>query len=315
MVIGKDGVINIQNLYLQLGPDYTLDELKSNPHFVDFKFNGRNDGYERYGLGEVVIDDLPFYINLYFYKNKISQIGLRYATHKPMLEENVEEYKGIVDLAKKKLDELMLKQHGATLIKYQWGSVGSFLDTRFQYSADLNIKYNWSDLTDLTFVRSMPPGMRQNLIIDENGHIYLLNTKLDITPQLTIHDVKNDPQSPSFKYFGWWNEYCDLGNVMVDRAPFKITLSFNFRTKLISKVWMTYSGFIGNRTVDLTPQVINSTKHFHDEWILGLKGETINKNELPQGKPIVEVMYPWGSVSSTSGRKGIPEILVLYNNN
>lgn len=309
--------MSIRNLGLEIGPEFTLDEFKSNSNFKDFKYLGGNDGYERFNVPGIIIDNSPFGATLIFYKNKISLISICYAQYKHIPDEGWKKQKEIADSNRKKHDDLMREQHGATSIKYQWGSIGSFLDERFVYNANIIIRYNWSDRTDPTFVKSMPPNMRQKLIIDENGHIDILSLKLVITPQLTTHDVENDSKSSSFKYLRRDNtdfQYYELGSLIIDQLIFKITLSFNFRTKLISKVWMTYFGFIGNKTVGLTPQETNSTKHFHDEWVLGLKGGTINKIELPQGKFVVEATYPWGTVTSTLGRKNIPEILLIYKN-
>lgn len=143
MLIDKEGVMDIQNIGLKLSPDFTLDELKSNPHFGDFEFLGSNDNYTRYRMANAKIDGMPFFLVIYFYENKISQVGMIYAGFKLTSIEGDDWTKRQeeMDIIKKKQDELLLQEYGATAKKYSWGEIRSILYDRFGYEAIIYIKY------------------------------------------------------------------------------------------------------------------------------------------------------------------------------
>ncbi|HXP48348.1 MAG TPA: hypothetical protein VN922_00255 [Bacteroidia bacterium] len=142
MIIDTKGRINIQNFGLEITPEFTLDDLRSNSHFADFRFGGRNDGYERYSILNALIENLPFFVFLIFSENKISRIHLSYTELIPkQSHENVEEYKAQVDLTKEKHDEWLFKEHGTLSPTYSWGSINSYLDTRFTYTANIVVIY------------------------------------------------------------------------------------------------------------------------------------------------------------------------------
>jgi hypothetical protein len=142
MIIDTKGRIKMQNLELVISPGFTLDELKSNPHFTDLISWGSDNNYVRYIIKHAIIEELPFFIFLVFYNSKISFISIKYSGltgESPY--EDVEEYKKQVDLTKKKHDEWLIQEHGSTKCTYLWGSIGSYLDDH-TYMACIDIKYN-----------------------------------------------------------------------------------------------------------------------------------------------------------------------------
>jgi hypothetical protein len=150
MIIDKNGTIIIQNLGITITPEFTVDDLNSNPHFETFKYGGSNDDYTRYYLwNELIIGDLPFTANLYFYKNKISSIHMSCLTFKNL---NEDFWSVINELTQKKHEELIIAQHGGTQKLYSWGVVYTSKDVKSGY-AGIGIRYknshfNWKELIE-----------------------------------------------------------------------------------------------------------------------------------------------------------------------
>jgi hypothetical protein len=215
MVIDKNGVIDIQNLGIRVSPEYTLDEFKSNSNFKDFKYLGGNDGYERFNVLGIIINTLPFGATFIFYKSKISLISICYALYKHIPDEGWEKQKKIVDSNRKKHDELMLEQHGATSVKYQWGTIGSYLDEYHGYSAKITIRYNNSPL-------------KPRPSLDKNGIVYIETLGIKIGSNFTLEELKNKEPNEHIKYAGTNNGYERyIINDLVDELPYSFLLLFN----------------------------------------------------------------------------------------
>lgn len=137
MIIDKNGVINIENLGLVITPEFTVDKLKLNDNV---RFSGSNSGYDRYLIGGMFFDDLPFGGLFIFYNNKIAMIILHYKgiTGDKYLDITTEER----ELTQKKHEELLIEQHGAINIKYSWGRVGLGVDIKVNSDTSIVITYN-----------------------------------------------------------------------------------------------------------------------------------------------------------------------------
>ena len=220
MIVDKNGIINIRNWGLKISPDFTLNELKSNLHFAKFIYGGSNDGYERYTIKDMLIDGIPFGAIFLFFKDKISQIALHYnqsTSFDNNDDHNWKKHNKDEDLVKIKHDEWLIEQHGETKTKYQWGSIGSYLDTRWVYSANIIIKYNNS-----------PTKPRPSL--DKNGTVYIETLGIKLHPDFTLEELKNKEPNERIKYAGsngGYERY--IINDIVDELPYSFLLLFNNR--------------------------------------------------------------------------------------
>ena len=73
MIVNKKGTINIENFGLVITPELTLGDLLNNPNSKNFRLNRSNDDFVQYEIAKALIENLPFFVYLDFYKNKISQ--------------------------------------------------------------------------------------------------------------------------------------------------------------------------------------------------------------------------------------------------
>jgi hypothetical protein len=138
MIVDKNGAINIENLGIVITPEFTLGDLLNNPNSKNFPFRGSNSGFHRYGIRGGEIDGSPFGALLIFYNGLIAQIFISYSGFKSKIPRERTKEQEI--LTKKKHDEIMIEQHGATEIKYKWGDIGSFMGR--EGDAQIAITYN-----------------------------------------------------------------------------------------------------------------------------------------------------------------------------
>ena len=144
MIIDKSGNINIKNMGIIITPIFTVDDMKNalTLHSDDIRFRGSNSGYDRYGIKDMLFDDLPFGGLFIFYNNKIAFISMSYRGFTSKIKTFEEITPEIRELTKKKHEELLIEQHGATNRKYSWGKIELGIDNKGWGDSSIVITYN-----------------------------------------------------------------------------------------------------------------------------------------------------------------------------
>lgn len=132
MIVDKNGIINIENMGIIISPETTVQEF-DNKRITRPIGSGR--GYDTFIMPGMIIDNMPFAGFFLFYNGKIAMITIRYCAIKgrPQWESEASD--------KKIHDKLMIQQHGAIKVTYNWGIIGSSTDAK-QGGAEIVIKYN-----------------------------------------------------------------------------------------------------------------------------------------------------------------------------
>jgi hypothetical protein len=146
MIVDQNGNIKIDRLGLTIGPDFTfvrlkLNKLIFNPRYKDFQDRGR----KHYRIKGIALDNLPFSAVLYFFGDHLSQLHI---TCEEVLGNHEPPYtREEIELTKKRHDELLITEHGATSKLHPWGLIRSYLDDIHGYpgSAFIGIRYNTPD--------------------------------------------------------------------------------------------------------------------------------------------------------------------------